>query len=124
MTRDPMTGRDLAERDRLGADRLSERTATPEPAARGNGDRARDLARAQRDVQGRGRLVQDEEARPRRDRARDVHTLALAAGELVRIAMGEGGFEPDLGEDLGDALAAGPGYQVGVQAQRLLDHRL
>ena len=40
-----------------------------------------------RDVERRDGLVADDELRPQRDRARDADALALAAGELVRVAV-------------------------------------
>ena len=45
--------------------------------------------RLHRLVERRDRLVQDDEARLQRQRAGDVDALALAAGELVGIALGE-----------------------------------
>ena len=50
---------------------------------------------AQRDVEGGGRLVGDDEARLQRDGAGDADALALAAGEGVRVAFAPGGLEPD-----------------------------
>ena len=45
--------------------------------------------RLRRDVEGGRRLVGDEELRLERERDRDHHPLALAAGEFVRIGAGE-----------------------------------
>ena len=47
----------------------------------------KDDARAQRDVQSRGRLVEDDETRMRGDGARNVDALPLPIGKLVRIAL-------------------------------------
>ena len=44
--------------------------------------------RADRDIERRDRLVGHQDARPQRQRARDGDALALAAAELVRIAVG------------------------------------
>ena len=51
----------------------------------------------------RGRLVEDDELRLQDHGAGDGDALALAAGELVRVALGGGGVEADLLEDGGDA---------------------
>jgi hypothetical protein len=59
--------------------------------------------RAHRDVERRDRLVGDDEARPAHHGAGDRDALALAAGELVRIALGEAVAQADLGQHLGDA---------------------
>ena len=48
------------------------------------------------DVERRDRLVGDDEFRPAHDGAGDRDALALAAGELVRIALGETVAEADL----------------------------
>ena len=47
------------------------------------------------DVEGRDRLVGNDEARVEDERAGDADALALAARELVRIAVDEVGIEPD-----------------------------
>ncbi len=39
-----------------------------------------------------------------RQRPRDADALALPAGKLVRIALGHVGKQPDLSEQLGDAI--------------------
>ena len=62
--------------------------------------------RLHRDVQGRGRLVANHELRVARQRARDRDSLALAARELVRVRVGVGGRQADLGEQGVDALAS------------------
>ena len=54
-------------------------------------------------VEGGGRLVEDDELRLQDHGAGDGDALALAAGELVRVALGGGGVEADLVEDGGDA---------------------
>ena len=65
----------------------------------------RDHLRLDRDVEGGDRLVGDDELGLERQRAGDGDALALAAGELVRVALRVLGREADLGEELGDALA-------------------
>ena len=52
---------------------------------------------AQAPVEVRERLVHEEDARTRRDRARQRHALLLAAGEDMRI-IGGVALEPDPGE--------------------------
>ena len=52
--------------------------------------------RLHRDVERGDRLVTHEERGLDRQRAGDPHPLALAARELVRVAAGEAGVEPDL----------------------------
>jgi hypothetical protein len=42
------------------------------------------------------RFVADEQARPVHDRARERDALPLTAGELVRVAVGHAGLEPDV----------------------------
>ena len=51
-----------------------------------------------RDVERRGRLVEQQSARRQDQRARDRHALALAAGELMRIAEAMARIEADVGE--------------------------
>ncbi len=51
-----------------------------------------------RHVEGRGRLVEDDEARVERHGPGDGDALALAAGEFVRVAVHGGGVEPDIGQ--------------------------
>ena len=51
--------------------------------------------RLDRHVERRDRLVADDEARVERERAGDADALALAAGELVRIALGHVGQQAD-----------------------------
>ena len=52
--------------------------------------------RLHRHVQGRGRLVEHDKPRLQDQRAGDRDALALAARELVRVALGGLGVEPDL----------------------------
>ena len=52
--------------------------------------------RLHRHVQGTGGLVQHHEPGPQNQRARHRHPLALAAGELVGVAVGHGGVQPHL----------------------------
>ena len=63
---------------------------------------------AQADVERRGRLVGDDDARVGRDGPGDADALALAAGEGVRIALHRRGRQPDEVEQLGDAARAAP----------------
>ena len=53
-----------------------------------------------RDVERRGRLVQEQNLRLQDERPGDGDALALAAGKLVRIAIAEGGPEADLSKRL------------------------
>ena len=54
-----------------------------------------DHLRLDRDVERRDRLVADDQLRLDRERARDADALALAAGELVRIAAHVVGLQAD-----------------------------
>ena len=56
-----------------------------------------------RHVEGAGRLVEHDELRLQDHRAGDGDALALAAGELVRVAVRGLRVEPDLAQDRGDA---------------------
>jgi hypothetical protein len=58
--------------------------------------------RLHRDVEGRGRLVADQELGIAGQRAGDRDALALAAGELVRVLLAVGGIEADLGQQPAD----------------------
>ena len=60
-----------------------------------------------RHVERRHRLVADDELRLDRERARDADALALAAGELVRIAVGNFRTQSDLIQQGRDAFARG-----------------
>ncbi len=71
-----------------------------------------DLA-ADRDVQRRGRLVGDDDARIERQRAGDADALPLAAGEGVRIALHRLRVEPDQAHQLGDPLRPARGRVRG-----------
>jgi hypothetical protein len=54
-------------------------------------------------VEGADGLVEDEEGRAEGEGAGDVEALALAAGELVRVAEQGGGFEVDFGQEFVEA---------------------
>src|SRR5450759_3423532 len=72
-------------------------------------------------VEGAHRLVADDELRVERQGAGDADALALPARELVRVALGVLGAEPDGLEQLEDALLAlGLGADV-VDMERLAD---
>ncbi len=76
-----------------------------------------DLA-LQRDVERRNRFVGNDQAGVRADGARDADALALAAGELARVAGGGVGRQPDAVEQFGDAgLHRSPGRGQAVHAQ-------
>ena len=79
-----------------------------------------DDLRLHRHVQRRHRLVADDQRQFQRQRARDHDALALAAGELVRIALGGVGPQADAGQQLGHAFADG-GAAVAEIAQRFAD---
>ena len=80
-----------------------------------------------RDVEGGRRLVEDEHLGPQDDGARDRDALALAARELVRIAVQDvvrarAGAEPDLVEHLHDQRVARDAIELGpVQRQAFAD---
>ena len=81
-----------------------------------------DHLRLDRHVQRRHRLVADHQAGLERQRARDADALALAAGELVRIALGHVGQQAHGGQQRGDALAVlGAAGRQAVHRQRLAD---
>ena len=70
--------------------------------------------RAHGDVEHRDRLVADDPGRLEHERRGDRHALALAAGELVRVAVGEARRrEPDLLERPLD-----PRLVLGLRAPR------
>ena len=79
-----------------------------------------DHLRLDRYVERRHRLVADDQPRLDGERARDADPLPLAAGELVRIALGVLRRQADQAEQLGDAIAAPAGRET-VQRQRLAD---
>ena len=58
------------------------------------------------DVERGDRLVEHEELRIRRQRARDADALPLPAGEFVRIALAVVGTESDFLQQLRDARVA------------------
>ena len=60
--------------------------------------------RLHRHVEGRGRLVADNELRIRRERARNRDALALAAGEFMRVLLAVRRMEADQGQQLADAI--------------------
>ena len=78
------------------------------------------MPRLHRDVERRDRLVQHDHSRRERQRPGDADALALAAGELVRIARGMLGVEPRPLEELGNprGRSAAPASR---SAQRLGD---
>src|SRR5258708_5730772 len=69
------------------------------------GARVQDL-RLHAHVDGRGRLVEEDEARLQRQGAGDGDALALAAGEFVRVAFARRRFEADFLQRLVDHAAA------------------
>ena len=78
-----------------------------------------------RDIQRRHRLVADDQPRFASQRTRDAYALALAARELVRVALGMLGRQPDGAQQFGHPLRLAPDMQA-VQHQRLgqgLAHR-
>ena len=58
--------------------------------------------RLDRDIERAGRLVEHQEFRFEDDGAGDGDALALATGEFVGIAVGDGGIEPDRQQHVGD----------------------
>ena len=75
-----------------------------------------------RDVEHRDRLVGDDQLRPHRQRARDDDPLALAAGQLVRVAERELGGRPEAGRLEGredPRLAVAPRRGETVDLERL-----
>ena len=79
--------------------------------------------RADGDVEGGDRLVQHDEPRPRRQRARDRHALLLAARQLVRVAGGVLRREVDHAQQLAHRLGAAPPVQPPEHAQRAREGR-
>jgi hypothetical protein len=61
-----------------------------------------DHLRLDRDIERRDAFVGDDHLRLERQRARDADALALAAGELVRIAVAMSAGQPDAAQQLGD----------------------
>ena len=80
-----------------------------------------DDLRLDRDVERRDRLVADDEVRVERERAREADALALAAGELVRVARRRVGGQADDLEQLADLAPDAPCRARAVHAQRLAD---
>ena len=54
-----------------------------------------DDLRADGDIERADRLIQYQQLGPERQRAGDIDALALAAGELMRVAWESGGLEAD-----------------------------
>ena len=80
--------------------------------------------RLDRHVERGDRLVGDDQLRLQRERARDADALALAAGELVRVAVVVLGVEPDDVHQLLDAaLALALALLHPVDHERLADDR-
>ena len=79
-----------------------EQVGQPEPGPQ-VGQQVEDLG-LDRHVERRDRLVADDELRLDRERPGDPDALALAAGELVRVALDVVRVEPDQPEQLGDPL--------------------
>ena len=74
-----------------------EAVALPQP-----GEEVEDFG-LDRDVERRGRLVEQQDWRPEDEGAGDGNALALAAGQLVRVAEAVDGEEPDIGDGGADA---------------------
>ena len=74
-----------------------------------------------RDVERADRLVGDDEVRVERERPGDADALALAARELVRVALAEVGVEPDRREQLADPLVPLGLRPDVVDVERLAD---
>ena len=79
---------------------------------------------AYRHVERRHRLVADQQLGVDRQRAGDADALALAAGELVRIAPRVLRSEPDHVQELRDPPRALASLRQSVDGQRLADHLL
>src|SRR5205807_8417580 len=84
------------------------------------GQQVQDLG-ADRDVERRGRLVEDNELGFRGDGACDSYTLLLPRAELVRILAKGPGPEADHVEHFDDAVEAPAGAHVLAQANGLVD---
>src|SRR5215210_3192129 len=74
-----------------------------------------------RDVERRYRLVGNQEARRDAEGARETDALALAAGELVRVAEAELGTQADRVEELADTSIDVAAPREPVQTDRLGD---
>ena len=77
--------------------------------------------RLHRHVEGRDRLVGDQERGRDRERPREPDPLALTAGELVRVAMPDLGPQPDTVEELDHAPIESRRARNAVQPERLAD---
>ncbi len=77
--------------------------------------------RAHRHVERRDGLVGDDEPRPDGQRAGDADALPLAAGQLVRVALGVLGLQPDHVEQGAHARRATRARGEPVHADRLAD---
>ena len=73
------------------------------------------------DVERRDRLVRDQQARRDAERAGQADALALAARELVRVAVAQLGAQADRVEELDDPLVERRAAREPVQAERLAD---
>src|SRR3990172_1091709 len=73
------------------------------------------------DVEGRERLITDEELRLHRQGPSDGDALPLSAGELVWVAAGQIGVEPNEVQQLGNSLLLLPAFGQMVKLQRLAD---
>jgi hypothetical protein len=80
--------------------------------------------RLHRDIEGRHRLVADDEIGLQRQRAGDADALALATGKGVRVAQQIAGIEPHQLEQLDHPVAALSVREVLEADQRLGDERL
>ena len=67
-------------------------------------------------VQVGGRLVGDQQRRPRGDRRGDEHAVPLPPRQLVRVALEHRGIQSDALQGLGGAFAGAPAAQVGDDA--------
>lgn len=79
--------------------------------------------RLHRDVERRNRLVEHQQFGIERQRARDADALALAAGELMRMAAGCVGRQADLGQEIGNAVAPLGAASDPMDVERLGDQR-
>ena len=67
-----------------------------------------------RPVEGRSRLVENDDLRLQDDRAGDRDALALSAGEFMRIAVARGGVEADFLQRCDGPVVAVGTAQVGL----------
>src|SRR4051794_6573603 len=80
-----------------------------------------DDLRLDRDVEGRDRLVGDDEVGIQRKRAREADALTLPTGELVRIPARSVRGKADRSQQIAHARAGLPTRGQSVHAQRLTD---